>query len=349
MFLGRVWVAATVAGTCLGPENPACYARAGLPPSRLTAFFQPAAQPPASRIQSILSDPFRGSPHEEDTLFLERHESAIRQIGKEGLPFLIRALSQRDADLRLKALLCLTALGPDAAPAVNAIRPLLKSRKDRQAYWAIVCLGEVGGPSMPAVPNLLSLLKHPDGCPFWETISEAIGRIAKENNLLPDGLSDLLNHKSPGARHAVLFALGECGPLAEPLLRQAIARLADPGLLVRVHAALALGKIRRRPEFSIPALLNALQDPKPSVRCAAAAAIGKFGPEAEVAVPKLMEMLRSPISLVRADAAAALGKIGPKAAAALPALTIALEDRARHVREAAAKALDSIRKDTQDL
>lgn len=297
---------------------------------------------PQVRIRSILTEPFRGPDERHCVIFLDDHENMIREIGAEGVPCLVRGLQDDDPDVRLRAVLSLSVLGADAAPAVSALRPLLESRKDRQAYWTIICLGEIGKASRAAVPDLLALPEHPRGCPFPEQIGEAIARIAIESGELPEELSESLTHENPGVRHAALLALGECGFLAEPLLPQIMASLRDPQLLVRTHAVLCLGKIGRRPELTIPALLKALDDPRPSVRCAAATAIGDFGPEAADAIPHLTELLEYPISRLRADAATALGNIGPKAGQAVPALTVLLTDTYPSVRLAAAEALRKI-------
>jgi HEAT repeat protein len=325
-------------GTCFASRPSA----KGSPVTEATLRDRPTASPQV-RIRTILAKPFRGDPDNHAVFFLDDHEDQIREIGKAGVPTLVRALESADSEVRLKAVLCLSVLGADAAPAVNMLRPLLKSRVDRQAYWTIICLGEIGKASIAAVPDLLSLLKHPRGSPFWEQIGEAIGRIAIKNGRLPEGLSELLNHKRPGARQGALFALGECRALTGPFIPNIIVSLRDRHLLVRIHAALALGKIRQRPELAIPALRRALYDPKASVRGAAATAIGDFVVTAAGAVPDLINLLRARSPQVRVQAATALGKIGPAARAAIPALEKALKARERPVRQAAQRALDSIR------
>ena len=312
------------------------------PPHSRSSSHLPKSSAQA-RIQSILAEPFVGPPERHCVSFLEDHEDIIREIGREGVPLLVRTLGEDDPDLRLKATLCLSVLGADAAPAVNALRPLLKSRRDRQAYWAIICLGEIGKASAPAIPDLLSLVKHPRGCPFWQQVGEAIARIGIDNRRLPEELSELLSDSNPAVRQTALFTLGESGALAGPLLPGVLASLHDAHLLVRIHAALSLGKIRQRRDITLPALVKALDDPKPSVRCAAATAIGDFGSEAADLVPELIKLLRYPISRARADAATALGKIGPEAKHAIPVLTELLTDDYPAVRRAAAEALRKIR------
>ncbi len=312
-----------------------------------SSHFSPSAA--RVRIQAILAEPFRGPSERHCVLFLDDHEEVILEIGKEGVPSLVRALGENDPDIRLKAVLCLSVLGPDAAPAVSALRPLLQSRKDRQAYWTIICLGEIGGASTPAIPDLLSLPRHPRGCPFWEQVGEAVARISIENGRLPEGFGELLSDDNFGVRQTALFVLGESGALAEPLLPEVVACLRDEHLLVRIYAALALGKIRQRPELAIPALRKALGDSKPSVRCAAATAIGDYGPKAAEAVAELTELLQCPISRVRADAATALGKIGPKAREAVPALTNLASDKYPTVRQAAAEALGKIGRHAKEV
>ncbi len=332
---GRPLAAGIIAALGLGLGY---WARNALSPPdpRRSSHFPKSS--PKVRIRSILAEPFLGPSERHCVVFLDEHEEVVREVGKEGVPFLVRALEDDDPDVRLKATLCLSALGRDAAPAVNALRPLLKSRKDRQAYWTIICLGEIGGPSVAAVPDFLSLLVHPRGCPFWQQIGEAVAHIGIESGRSPEWLSN----SNPAVRYTAIFALGECGELAEPLLPKIIVSLRDPHLLVRIHAALSIGKIGRHPELALPALRKTLHEPKPSVRCAAATAIGDFGSEAAGAVPELIELLGFPVSRVRADVATALGNIGPQARQAVPALTKLLEDEYSTVRRAAAEALRSV-------
>ncbi len=311
------------------------------PPSACRSSHLPESTPGA-RIESILAEPFLGPPARQAILFLDDHEEVVRGIGKDGVPYLARALGNDEPDVRLKATLCLSVLGSDAAPAVDALRPLLRGRKDRQAYWTIICLGEIGKASAPAIPDLLLLLEHPRGCPYSQQIGEAVAQVGLDGSQLPQELSQWLSHGNPGVRQTALFALGESGELARPVLPAIIASLDDPHLLVRVHAARSLGNLRQEREVTLPALLRALNDPKPSVRCAAAMAIGDFGSEAAGAVPELIKLLKHPRSRVRGDAARALGKIGPKAKQAEPLLRKLLADGYPRVREAAAVALRSV-------
>jgi HEAT repeat protein len=312
------------------------------PPSACRSSHLPESTPGA-RIESILGEPFLGPPARHCILFLDDHEEVVREIGKRGVPYLVRALGDDEPDVRMKATLCLSVLGSDAAPAVGALRPLLRGRKDRQAYWAIICLGTIGKASAPAIPDLLLLLEHPRGCPYSQQIGEAVAQVGLDGSQLPQELSQWLSHGNPGVRQTALFALGESGELAKPLLPRVIASLNDPHLLVRVHAARSLGKLRQEQEVTLPALLRALNDPKPSVCCAAAVAIGDFGPDAAEAIPELIKLLGHPRSRVRGDAATALGKIGPKAKQAEPLLRKLLADKYPRVREAAEEALPKIR------
>ena len=338
-FGGRPIAVAVVAAVGLGLGY---WVRSVLsPPDSCRSSHFPGSSPKV-RIRSILTKPFRGPTDRHCVFFLDDHEDIIREVGREGVPFLARALEDDEPDVRLKATLCLSVLGADAAPAVDALRPLLQSRKDRQAYWTIICLGDIGKASVPAVRDMLSLLRHPRGCPFWQQIGEAVAQISVASEKLPRGMSDLLSDPNPGVRQTAIFALGETGTLAGPLLPGIIASLGDPHLLVRVNVARSLGRLGQRPEVSLPALREALHDPKPSVRCAAAAAIGDFGSRADAAIPELIQLLRHGSSRVRAEAARALGKIGPDAKQAVPGIRRLFADQYPGVRRAALGALARI-------
>jgi HEAT repeat protein len=107
--------------------------------------------------------------------------------------------------------------------------------------------------------------------------------------------------------------------------------------LVRVNAAIELGKLRER--RAIPALIEALKDPNMALRNNAAFALGEIG-DCEAA-PHLIELLRDPEERVRKSAIKALGMICAKDAVA-PLVQLLDIDNSRVIRKSAIRSLGQI-------
>jgi HEAT repeat protein len=88
-----------------------------------------------------------------------------------------------------------------------------------------------------------------------------------------------------------------------------IERLNNGDSSVRCTAATALGKIGRRAEKAVPALIKALRDKNGGVQENAAWAIGRIGKPAEEGIPSLLQMLKNDDAYLRIQAAYALGRI----------------------------------------
>ncbi len=101
------------------------------------------------------------------------------------------------------------------------------------------------------------------------------------------------------------------GALAVPVL---VRELQDKHPVVRVYAAIGLGRLASRPEQSIPALENALQDSDQYVRMMSAESLGQFGPRAASAVAALEKTCSDADASVRGAAAEALIHVRTQAA-----------------------------------
>lgn len=148
-----------------------------------------------------------------------------------------------------------------------------------------------------------------------------------------------LHHEHPRVRQMAAYALGRISAAeAVPALCEALEQ--DPDSMVKVYAAGALGRIAKRLDLSIPALVTALSDHHPAVRYKAADALGWIGPGAAPAVPALAQALLSDDELTtRVRAARALGRIGKGAEAAVVTLTGKLAGDDPRVEAAAREAL----------
>jgi HEAT repeat protein len=254
-------------------------------------------------------------------------------------------LSAADFRDRWYAAYALGTLGPEAAPAVPALRNVLELHGDKadheyvrgMAAWA---LGRIGPAAESAIP-LLSQTMH------------SRGHLA--------------------VRRASVESLGNFGASAKAVVPDLVKLLDDDDATTRVNTAVALWKIDRHPKAA-PALVEMLRHGKPPEPYLAAVALGQMQPDAAAVAPALIEALHSSDGDVRRAAARSLGQLGKVAFPALgqaqalqdpqpearrlviealswmgPAavnpLTAALKDKSPGVRHAAARALGNLGKE----
>jgi HEAT repeat protein len=199
-----------------------------------------------------------GSPQWKET------DEAVRQIGTNGIPTLVRMIRARDSKLKLT----LVALAQKLAQKQHVIKVGFVPAADRniEASRAFVALGDAGH---DAVPLLM----------------EAFGK-------------DITSQ----SRYAIADALGWIGPSARaavPLLLQA-ATNSDTRL--RANALWALGDIHAQPEVCVPVLIHALGDFNGQARLSAVHALGRFGADARPAIEPLTELAKPRAELSKASA-----------------------------------------------
>lgn len=190
-----------------------------------------------------------------------------------------------------------------------------KDRKTRRS--AIVSLGDYRSKAGKAVDSLLPFLAATDSVLQEETISSLrlIGKAA-----VP-GVVSVLKEKNKGKRFAAaltLFTMRGQAEDAVPALCEVLAK--DPYSAARAMAASALGKIARKTEQSVPALVKALRDKDRGVKRNAGDALAELGPAAKSAVGDLSKMLKDKDVSLRKTAATALGRMGATAKEGVPAL-----------------------------
>jgi HEAT repeat protein len=295
----------------------------------------------------------------------QQAEEAIRAIGTNGHPTLLRLLRARDGTLkdrvirwsrkqsllRLRwettekqqtlALKGLWILGTDGAPVLLEV---LK-REDTPAHVRSWCL--------KLVDQFLPLVSHTVvphlGWPFesfdpQEKIA-TLRAIALLGPINPwPALSAALTNSDPRLRSSTLAAA--IARLEEPTrttVRTVIEGLNDPSRDVRAAANDAL--LQWVPNLLLRSLL-VLQHGDVAARGGAAWSLGHAGQSPEVCVPVLTQCLRDSNTGVRVAAAEALGKFARDARAAVPELTVLLKDPSGWVRLAVTNALRRIQPNT---
>lgn len=201
---------------------------------------------------------------------IERAEKAVRCIGPNALPFLLRMLQTSDSAFKRK--------GIEMARKQSVIAFQFPDENQR-LNWALAGFHALGSEAESAVPTLIAWI-------------EAKGVTTDTRT-----------------RCRALAAIREIGPPASNAIPALLAALNDKEKWVRSNAAIALGAVGQRPAVVVPALVASLNDPDPVVRGFSVAALYHFGDQAKPAVAALRNARDDSDVNVRGLVAAALKKI----------------------------------------
>jgi HEAT repeat protein len=232
---------------------------------------------------------------------------AIRRIGTNGLPILLRSLRDSSLSQKLRGL-------ANRLPAALSRSRLLRlaltgDRVDPSAVFQI--LGPQASPAVPELAALLRATNRPDIASEAAACLAAIGPAGA-----PALVEALGNPRLPSCRYAA-FEFSS----ADPAIFGTNAALAIPALaqlavdtdseLARL-AIRALGRINRQPQLTVPALIVALHSTDNMVRYDAARSLMWVGGSARSAVPALLQCFNDPDWGVRSITTNALLSIAPE-------------------------------------
>lgn len=204
----------------------------------------------------------------------------------------------------------LNEMGPEAMPALIDALHTDSSKVSDFVYSS-------------AVRVHLAPQRNYDAPNIRATAAYLLGQLGAAGAPAANDLTKALSDADALVRVRAIRALSQIG---EPALPYLISALENPEPLARSGAAKAIGGIKTRPRFAVPALLRALSDSQLSVREAAFQSLAQIGDSAQKSfgpanVPHLVEALtNSPSSAARKFSIRTLGKIGPHAKPAIPAL-----------------------------
>jgi HEAT repeat protein len=216
----------------------------------------------------------------EEAQVVKKVEEVLPRIGKAALPVLVKALDDRNREIRAFAVQRLAGgLGCpfDSSAVPGLVRAVLRG-EDRRSDAAVVALENVQGVG----PALEKELK---GERRTNRFVVNVAACAKE----PPGDAFEI-HRS--AALAILARMGPRAAAAVPTLVAMLAGRSDAREKVSERGAAAgvLGEIRGDPRRVISALVGALEDDDAEVRRKAARSLGRYGPRARVAVPALRKL-----------------------------------------------------------
>ena len=241
---------------------------------RVAAARALAALPPAPEVMLPI---WEKTLQDADATTVHHALDALAALGPAAVPRLVDALKHEK--IRPQLISILGRMGPDAAPAAQALAGLLGDRSERVASEAAMALGRIGPAAKAAVPALTQSLEQ---------------------------------RESPVA-DAAAFALGKIGPgaaAAEPALRKAVN---SPQASLAVVSAWALVRVcpksAQAAAIVVPVLVKGLGSPVAKFRQGAAEALGELGPLGKDAAAPLEKALGDKNKSVRDAAEKALKSI----------------------------------------
>ena len=206
-----------------------------------------------------------GSTKEE----VKQAELAVRNIGTNGIPTLLRMIQASDSNPRFKlqalaeklpfirsnfahaghmrymASLGFKTLGEDAKGAVPELLTLVKRGSGTAGREeAINALGAIGPSAQAAIPTLLAIASDKKDQDRWDAIS-SLGRLHSSAETVVPVLESCLGDSNLLARLAAVWALSEFGEAAKSAVPSLIPLMADPNSHVREKATNALKRIDR--------------------------------------------------------------------------------------------------------
>jgi HEAT repeat protein len=255
------------------------------------------------------------------------------------LPLLVKALQEKDKDIRILGVL---VLGGVAAQLPEALPHVLKAYSDLDPEVraaAVGALSRIGPRVEGVVPGILAGMRDPEPEVRARTVL-ALGRLGPGVPETVPALLGALDDKDSRVRTAVLKVLESFGGAAREAAPAAAARvergepeerlaaveatikmdpsqsgrmvplrvlfLGDPNPAIRSGAMQALVEMRTVPPELIPSLSAALQDKERPIRYLAAEGLGSLGVLAQGAIPALIQALKDPEESIRTSAGNAL-------------------------------------------
>jgi hypothetical protein len=212
-------------------------------------------------------------------------DKAIRSIGTNAIPFLVRCMETHPLSLKIRLARWLESRGWAGERTMRVLRR--DGIQDfRYGLKGFEVLGVIAGPAAPELARIV----NQGGDPEVIRALEFLGKDA-----LP-ALAGLATNPNPRVSGMAVFILSHMGNLGRapgsnarcvvPALIQALARQGDAR-----DAAEALGEFGVESRLCVPALMRCMESPDACLRMSAARALASFGKEARPAVPLIVRTL----------------------------------------------------------
>ncbi len=274
-------------------------------------------------------------------------EAAIRQIGTNGIPFLLKWIQYepRGGNRTMRALV-------DKIPARlrsnRLVYKFMENTSERRAGEAEMGLAILGPQAAPAIPDLTRQMRKYAATNAALSAIRSLGCIGSA--ALPVLMAAVDEPQFPNRFAAVAtIAMNFRGTNGLPALPLLVRSAGDSDSRVARASILALGTLHLEPQTTIPALTNRVHDPRPDIRSAAVYALGGFKQQASELLPVLAEALKDLDVGVRLEAVTVAEKFKDRVPEFTPLLIEATKDTNQNVRAAANEAVRSGRAAAQDI
>jgi HEAT repeat protein len=276
-----------------------------------------------------------------------------RNASKQTVLALVEALGDPDEEVRLQVAGSLITFKEHHDIIIPKLIVVLRDPSWKVRVRAAYALGKFGEAERSALPHLQEALKDTDP-DVRKTAGEAIALLCEnKNNQCDNLLDDLVTHNDPRVRAGGIVALGKLSSnpflyrrnwndldIVMPLLKSLIE---DDDVVVRRHAAQALGDCDPFPEVLTALTQALLKDSDTRVRRLSAVALAyRFERSAVAAIarPLVIDAVDDSDRDVRLRAIEALGRIGPPADDdSITALLRAVSDTDAEIRSVAVQVL----------
>jgi hypothetical protein len=222
--------------------------------------------------------------------------AAIREMGTNAIPHLLKMIYARDSYLKTKAI--------QLNPKQKLITLPIKTSAQQRAH-ALPALEQLGPAALWAWINVLT-----NDSSTTEARTYASRRLQWMGRHAAPALLTwvkLLDHSNPEVMRTAQAALLNCDATGFLLSFHNLKN--SPDRDVRASAAWSLGYIGKHPEKTIPALIAVLADTNRTVRQNAVEALGKFGTNAASATNYIRRAMEDPEPRVRSAATNALNQV----------------------------------------
>lgn len=264
-------------------------------------------------------------------------DRAVRAIGSNGVPTLVRMLQAKDSPLwlrflgfvqqssiklpytpaetlKMRALAGFHALQSEARNAVPELIKAYTNNPGASPWGPAAALGEIGPDADEATGSLLLNAQNTNSG-VREVAVSALANMHSHSEVVVPALIKAMHDPAPAVQFQAFRGLGRFGDEAKgavPDLFQILTN--DVRLDNRCNAAQALRRIAN-PEALVPILIGWLHDTNGYYRAAGASSLEGFGKDAESAIPALVQMLSDEDPWIRYVATGAVRSIDPDAAA----------------------------------
>jgi HEAT repeat protein len=213
------------------------------------------------------------------------------------LPVILDLVEDRDGDIRLYAIPCLSSFG-DNPEAIDSLIRQLEDKNINIRYYTYYTLGLLLGPKAKAARPRLRELSKDTGREDYVHAATALWLIDQDKEIALPTLIRALDDPNPTVRfYAATFFFSHASPetvAAVPDLEKFATVHREFNQELRSYAVLALGSIGKP---AVPALIRILQDQECracGLTTTALFALGKIGPDAKEAVPEVLLYTKSP-------------------------------------------------------